>query len=542
MKKQFLAIFMILAILMTVGCAAPAGKTPSGSQDSSSSGGTAPSVEGGASQAEWGNVPPSSVGDGSFQRGEYYPRSGESYLGIDENPVKQVERDPLSTFSLKVDTAAYTNIVRYLQSGNLPPADAVRVEEMINYFNYEAEMRFDGHPFSIYTELGPSPFDPGKYMAFIRVKAREIEKRNLPSSNLTFLIDTSGSMDSYDKLPLLKEAFSLLVDTLDESDVVSIVTYAGSAGVVLDSVSGADKQTILRAIHSLQPGGSTAGADGILTAYALAEKNFRPGGNNRVILATDGDFNVGTSDTDALSRLISEKRGSDIYLSVLGFGTGNIRDDIMETLAKDGNGNYAYISSVATAKKVLVDELASNLFTIADDVKAQVEFNPKAVQDYRLIGYENRQLEDRDFEDDTKDAGEIGVGTDVVFMYELTLRGGGQQPGLKYSANHETTEAIAYADELFEVRIRYKQPGQPNSQLMTRPVVYGDIARTSSADYDFACSVALFGALLRGSPYAGRMSIAEISAMASESLGRDEGGYRVAHLDVLREYRRVTNR
>ena len=537
MKKQILAIFMTLILIITVGCsaAAPAADAPTASAEEPSY--ATPAEEPSYNYGPAAPAQPAPPMDGGYYDEEYYPRSGENYLQIDENPLKQVESQPLSTFSLKVDTAAYTNVVRYIESRSLPPVDAVRIEEMINYFNYEAEMPFGQHPFSIYTELGPSPFDSSKHMAFIRVKARDIDKQNLPNSNLTFLIDTSGSMNSFDKLPLLKEAFSLLVDTLGEDDVVSIVTYAGNAGVVIDSVSGEDKQTILRAIDNLSPGGSTAGAKGIQTAYALAEKNYRPGGNNRVILATDGDFNVGTSNTNELSRMISNKRGSGIYLSVLGFGTGNIRDDIMETLAKDGNGNYAYINSVATAKKVLVDELTSNLFTIADDVKAQVEFNPATVQDYRLIGYENRQLNNRDFEDDSKDAGEIGVGTDVVFMYELTLRGSTQSSGLKYGDNHAQDVQIAHADELFEVRIRYKQPGQQVSQLMTQPVVFGDIARINSDDYNFACSVAAFGHLLRNSPYAGRVTMEDVSSLASQSLGRDEGGYRVAYLDTIRQYR-----
>lgn len=481
--------------------------------------------------------------------GQYYGR-GETYRDIDESSEKRVETDPLLTFSLKVDTAAYTNVVRYLESDQLPPADAVRIEELINYFNYDAMPSFGSDPFAILTEVGPSPMDPRKALAMVRVKAREIDKEALPASNLTFLIDSSGSMESYDKLPLLKDAFGLLVDTLGEGDTVSIVTYAGSSAVVLDSVSAVDKDAVMDAIHSLSAGGSTAGANGILTAYALAERNFIPGGNNRIILATDGDFNVGVTDIEELNRLVAEKRGNGVYLSVLGFGTGNIRDDIMETLSQNGNGNYSYINSVATARKVLVEELSSNLYAIADDVKAQVEFNPANVAGYRLIGYENRMLENRDFADDRKDAGEIGVGTDVVILFELELREGVGVPtgqDLKYGGQQAVPVFTgsgegAYPDELFEVRIRYKQPGAATSNLMLRPVALSDITDANTSDYRFAASVAAFGHLLRGSPYAGDASIEKVIALAEGSLGADEGRYRAAHLETLRRYRYMTRR
>ncbi len=420
-------------------------------------------------------------------------------------------------------------------AGSMPPIDAVRTEELINYFSYEEPLSFGRDPFAIYTEIGPSPFERGKYMALVRVKSREIDKSALPQSNLTFLIDTSGSMADYDKLPLLQEAFDMLADTLGERDRVSIVTYAGSSEIALHSVSGADKTAMRRAIYSLTAGGSTAGANGIITAYEMAESNFLEGGNNRVILATDGDFNVGLSDIDSLNELISRKRDSGVYLSVLGFGTGNLRDDVMETLATNGNGNYSYIDSVRTAQKVLVDELASNLFTIADDVKAQVEFNPANVKSYRMIGYENRTLANEDFEDDTKDAGEIGVGTDVVVMFELELESGAS-PSLKYQDNELAPAPGAYGDEFFEERIRSKNPGESRSIEMIQPAKYEDFIARNTSDVTFACCVAKFGDALRE----GRISndqIRSIYASAQEALGSDEGGYRVDFLELLREVR-----
>lgn len=462
--------------------------------------------------------------------------NGESYLTIDENLAKSTAVESMLTLSLKVDSAAYTNVVRYIESGNLPPRDAVRTEELINYFSYDGEMSFDSEsPFAISAEVGPSPFSENRYMAFLRVKSKDIDKSLLPPSNLTFLIDTSGSMDSYDKLPLLKEALALLVETLDEEDRVSIVTYAGTSEIVLDSASGDDKRRILSAINSLRASGSTAGASGIKTAYALAEKNYLEGGNNRVILSTDGDFNVGLSDTDALAELVGEKRGNGVYMSILGFGTGNIRDDIMETLSKEGNGNYSYIYDLDDAEKVLVEELAANLFTVADDVKAQVEFNPQNVRSYRLIGYENRSLRNEDFEDDTKDAGEIGAGTDVVMMFELELHG--TETGLKYPQG--SSGEPDFSNELFELRLRYKQPGETESLLMTKPVFFADISKEGSDDFRFASSVAAFGHLLRGSTQAGDVTIEDVTALAEDAVGRDSAGYRREYLKLLEKYRRL---
>lgn len=449
--------------------------------------------------------------------------NGESYLPIEENPEQAAKEESTVTFSLKVDTAAYSNVSRYIESGNLPPKDAVRTEELLNYFRYEQPLENGDDPFAVYTEVGPSPFHAEKQMAFIRVKTPEVDKSKLPPCNLTFLIDTSGSMDSYDKLPLLKTAFSLLVETLTENDKVSIVTYAGSSEIVLDSVSGDNKAEILDAIYNLTAEGSTAGADGIRTAYALAEKNFKKNGNNRVILATDGDFNVGISNTDALAELIGEKKDGGVYLSILGFGTGNIRDDIMETLSKNGNGNYAYIDTAQTAKKVLVEELGGNLFTVADDVKAQIEFNPEVVKSYRLIGYENRMLNNEDFDDDRKDAGEIGAGTDVVALFEIEPVSGRVDP-------HASP---------FEVRIRYKNPGESESKLFTKSTLDAGPDGSASTDFGFACSVAAFGHLLRNSEYTGDATIGTVLALAQKNLGRDPGGYRQEYISLLKKYQRL---
>ena len=473
---------------------------------------------------------------------EGYDPSGESYLVIDENQKIQTAQDSTLTFSLKVDTASYNNVQRFIESGNLPPKDAVRTEELINYFRYDTDFLLHSDPFSIYAEIAPSPFDTDTYLAFVRVKTEDIDKSDLPRSNLTFLIDSSGSMSSYDKLPLLKESFALLIETLSEDDVVSIVTYAGESRIVLDSVSGADKSRILNAINSLNAGGSTAGGEGIKTAYALAEKNFIIGGNNRIILATDGDFNVGVSTNEELSRLVKSKKDGGVYLSILGFGMGNIRDDLMETLSKDGNGNYSYINSLRTAQKVLVDELTGNLFTIADDVKAQIEFNPENVKSFRLIGYENRLMSDKDFADDTKDAGEIGAGTDLIILFEIELVNPPGAIELKYQSApvaDTVSSGSQYADELFEVRIRFKNPGESESNLITLPVKFENLREYGSIDFNFACSVAAFADLLRNSQYSASASPDRILAIAEDSLSKDNGGYRADFLELLDQYRRL---
>ena len=452
----------------------------------------------------------------------YNYSGGEQYLEITENGEQIAKKNPEATFSLKVDTASYSNVKRYIEYGELPPADAVRTEELINWFSYDEPLKFEkGSPFAFYTEVGPSPFSEGKLLGMVRVGTREIDKASLPPSNLVFLIDVSGSMESYDKLPLLKEAFSMLTENLDGNDVVSIVVYASGTGVVLSGARGSDSNKINAAISNLRAGGSTAGAGGIQLAYELAEEYYVDGGNNRVILATDGDFNVGIQSIDELSGFISEKRGSGVYLSVLGFGTGNIREDIMETLAKDGNGNYNYIDDIRTAEKVLVDELASNLFTVAADVKAQIVFNPEEVYSYRLIGYENRMLKKKDFDDDTKDAGEIGAGSDVIALFEFTPTDG--------------IFAVSKSRNLFDVRIRYKDPGDSKSKLIEFPVGGESMPRYNTSDFGFVSAVAMFGEFLRGQADAGYEVVYDIIDLAEGNLGEDEFGYREDFLDLLDE-------
>ncbi|MDR1542644.1 MAG: VWA domain-containing protein [Clostridiales bacterium] len=463
----------------------------------------------------------------------------EGYIPITENQWNTALGNPVMTFSLKVDSASYRNAARYLNSGILPPRDAVRIEEFINYFNYDTPLPETDSPFSIYTEIGPSIFGSGKRLAFVRVKSKSIDRSNLPKSNLTFLIDTSGSMDSYDKLPLLKTAFQMLVDTLTDDDVVSIATYAGSSSILLDSVPGGQGRRIMDAIQNLEASGSTAGADGINTAYELAEKNFLQNGNNRVILATDGDFNVGVSSLEELKALISAKRKTGVYLSVLGFGTGNLKDNVMETLAKNGNGNYGYIDNVSAAKKILVDELNTSLYAIAEDVKAQIEFNPALVESYKLIGYENSIIPNQDFDNDAKDAGEIGVGTDVVLMFEVQLKEGSsdEQGVLKYQAATPTEQEDGdYSDELLEVRIRYKNPGESESKLIANPVSINAITDRNSTDFNFASAVAGFGSILAGS---NDVSIEDVQRLAIDSMGEDKGGYRKEFADLTNKYKAI---
>ncbi len=531
MKKLKLTAIVLAFVLLFSACAA---------------GGTAPSSAGIPAPATEEQYPSNdsyySEPQMLYQNDDWYDEdfSNEDYLAIQENRFFSVAQNAVTTFSLKVDTAAYNNVERYIQNGGLPPVDAVRTEELLNYFSYDQKLNFDGNsPFALYTEVGPSPFDASKQLAFIRVKTREIAKELLPPSNIVFLIDTSGSMAAYDKLPLLQTAFEMFTETLDKDDRVSIVTYAGSSAVVLDSVSGASKDKIIRAINQLSAGGSTAGADGINTAYKLAAQNFIEDGNNRIILATDGDFNVGVSDLGGLQDLITEKRDSGIYLSILGFGTGNLKDSTMETLATHGNGNYSYINSVKAAEKVLVDELAANLFTVANDVKAQLEFNPENVKSYRLIGYENRRMKNEDFENDRKDAGEIGAGSDVVALFEIELANA-DDSGLKYAQSDARVPADnRYSDELFEVRIRYKDPGSAESKLITRPVKLDDIKTKPTSDFTFASSVAIFGHLLRDSEYLGDATIDDAISMAEDSTGKDANGYRRDYVKLLKDYRRL---
>ncbi len=465
---------------------------------------------------------------------------GETYDSIEENPFLVARANPLSTFSIDVDTAAYSNIRRYINQGQLPPKDAVRIEELINYFNYEYPQPEGDKPFSITTELAESPWNPNHKLVHVGLQGKSIANETLPPSNLVFLLDVSGSMEEPNKLPLLKTAFRLLVNELRSQDKVSIVVYAGSAGVVLPPTPGNQKDQILAAIDKLQAGGSTAGGEGIQLAYKLAQENLIKSGNNRVILATDGDFNVGVSSDSELVKLIEEKREAGVFLTVLGFGDGNLQDAKMEKLADKGNGNYAYIDNQLEARKVLVKEIGGTLLTIAKDVKIQVEFNPTKVQAYRLIGYENRKLQNQDFNDDKKDAGELGAGHAVTALYEIIPVGVqsdvklSDTDALKYQKN--TVEKAAYQnDELMQVKLRYKAPNGTTSQLIQQPVVDKTVKLAQASDnFKFAAAVAEFGMVLRESEYKGNANFGEVLRLASESQGDDLDGYRAEFVRLVK--------
>lgn len=469
-----------------------------------------------------------------------YPKEAntESYDYIKENAFIDPLKVPLSTFSIDVDTASYSNVRRFLTDLELPPVDAVRIEEMVNYFPYDYPPPRKNKAFSITTEISVCPWNPEHHLVLVGLKGKDIEPENLPPSNLVFLVDVSGSMDEPEKLPLLIESFKLLTHELQPRDRVAIAVYAGSAGLVLPSTPGNDKKTIIRALDRLQAGGSTAGGEGIILAYDIAEKNFLEEGNNRVILATDGDFNVGPSSDSEMERLIEEKRKKGIFLTVLGFGMGNYKDSKMEKIADKGNGNYFYIDSILEANKVLVNDLRKTLFTIAKDVKIQVEFNPVRVKSYRLLGYENRLMAAEDFDDDTKDAGEIGAGHTVTALYEIVPWSKGEKPNktyeLRYLRPQIKTEAFG-SPEWMNVKIRYKKPGGTKSTLLTRPLKNPVTPlKKASTNLRFASSVAEFGLLLRNSPNKGKASFESILDRASGALGDDRYGYRKEFLKLVK--------
>ena len=452
----------------------------------------------------------------------------EAYDRIDDNPFRRVTLDPLSTFSIDVDTASYANVRRFLNSGSLPPKDAVRIEELVNYFRFDYPRPANGEPFSVTTEIAACPWNSRHRLALIGLQANPFETDAMPPRNLVFLLDVSGSMMPPDKLPLIKTAMRMLVDTLTERDRIAIVVYAGASGLVLPSTSGANKDRIHQAIAQLEAGGSTNGAAGITLAYQVAQDHFARGGINRVILATDGDFNVGVTNQGDLTRLIEEKRATGIFLSVLGVGTGNVKDSTMEKLADRGNGNYAYLDSLHEARKVLVKEAGATLVTVAKDVKIQVEFNPQNVSAYRLIGYENRVLRNQDFNDDKKDAGEIGAGHTLTALYEIVPAGVEiETPSvdpLKYQRPTQTTTTTAGRDELMTVKLRYKAPDGDESRLIAVPVKN----RTTdlSANVGFAAAVAEFGMMLRQSEHRGSSSWQDAAALARRFRGSDPDGYR----------------
>jgi len=464
---------------------------------------------------------------GHYKRRNRPVTSNESYNKIEENIFKLVKAAPLSTFSIDVDKAAYSNIRRMINNGIAIPKDAVKIEEMINYFNYNYPQPKDKHPFAIDTEYAQTPWNKDTKLVKIGLQGKVIPLDDVPASNLVFLLDVSGSMDSPNKLPLLKSAFKLLTNQLRTQDKISIVVYAGAAGVVLPPTSGDEKIKIEEALNNLNAGGSTAGGAGIKLAYKIARENFIKNGNNRVILATDGDFNVGLSSDRAMEDLIEEERESGVFLTALGFGMGNYKDSKLESLAQTGNGNHAYIDSMQEARRVLGTEFGGTIYTIAKDVKIQVEFNPDHVQAYRLIGYENRLLNDEDFKDDKKDAGELGSGHSVTALYEIIPPGVKSDylkdiDGFKYSSQVPTGNK---SDELLTVKFRYKEPDAKKSNLIEE-VVYTASEKEMSQDFKFISSLGLFGMILRESDYTNKQGIDLVLELAEKGRGKDEEGYR----------------
>ena len=540
-KVQLLALVLVLCGLLTagyfVGCAQKFAHAPMQ--------GWGPVARSPAA----GMAAPAAATDADTELAEVRdnrePFNTESYDHVVENEFRLVAQRPLSTFSIDVDTASYSNVRRFLTHGQLPPRGAVRIEEMINYFDYDYRPpeSSDEQPFAVHVEEAGCPWAPKHRLARIGLKGKVIESDKRLASNLVFLLDVSGSMQPENKLPLLRKAMKLLVEQLDERDRVAIAVYAGASGLVLPSTSCDDKRRIVRALDRLSAGGSTNGGAGIQLAYKVAVENFIPGGVNRVILATDGDFNVGLTSQSDLIQMIEAKARSGVFLTVLGFGMGNYKDSRLEKLADKGNGNYAYIDTPAEAKKVLVEQMTGTLITIAKDVKIQVEFNPAVVAAYRLIGYENRILRKEDFNDDTKDAGEIGAGHAVTALYEV-VPAGVEVPApavdaLKYQAPPARVES-AQGGEMMTVKLRYKAPDGDASRRIEVPVA-GRTVRFSEAseDFRFAAAVASFGMILRGSKHRGSYTLAAVEELASASLGRDRHGYRKEFLQIVGKARRL---
>lgn len=476
---------------------------------------------------------------------EYSQRyNTEGYSAISENGFRNVRNAPLSTFSIDVDNASYSNVRRFINNGQMPPVDAVRIEEMINYFAYSYPEPTGEHPFSVYTEVATCPWNSRNLLLHVGLKGKSIDKRELPASNIVFLIDVSGSMEDPNKLPLLKSAFRMLVNELRPIDRVAIVVYAGAAGVVLESTPGNRKETIISSLDRLQAGGSTAGGAGLRLAYEIAARNFIDGGNNRIILATDGDFNVGSSSNAEMERMIEKERDRGVFITVLGFGMGNYKDDKMEIIANKGNGNYAYIDNIQEARKVLVKEFGGTLFTIAKDVKFQIEFNPANVESYRLIGYENRLLNDEDFNNDKKDAGEMGSGHTVTALYEIVPSGreGGNTgvDPLKYQSQRQVVTATG--SELVTIKMRYKEPAGSQSRLFEEVVRTGERSfDRASENFRFSASVAAFGMMLRNSEYKGDLTYKRVIEMATSARGSDSDGYRAEFIRLVSSASEMTS-
>lgn len=458
----------------------------------------------------------------------------ESYARLDDNPFQLATQSPLSTFSIDVDTASYANVRRFLTQGTRPPKDAVRIEELVNYFPYRYPAPAGDSPFAVHSEVLPCPWSPTHRLVKLGLKGKELEAKTRPSANLVFLVDVSGSMAAPNKLPLLQKSLALLVQQLREDDRVAIVVYAGASGLVLPSTSGANRGRIIAALDELQAGGSTNGAAGIQLAYRTAEEGFRKGGINRVILATDGDFNVGVSSEGELTRLVEEKAKSGVALTVLGLGMGNYKDSMLEKLADKGNGNYAYLDTLSEAKKVLVEQASGTLVTIAKDVKLQVEFNPARVQAYRLIGYENRLLRSEDFNDDKKDAGDLGAGHTVTALYEIVPHGEKvelpQVDPLRYQPAREVPAPMAASSELMTVKLRYKAPERDTSRMLSFPIV--DAMSEASSEARFVAGVVEFGLLLRDSPHKGSANWNQALELARAGAGDDQ--YRLEFLELVK--------
>lgn len=495
------------------------------------------SAAGAKYEHEYKSAAPSMPTQDMYQQPQY---NTEEYDAIQENIFHDALRNPLSTFSIDVDAASYSNMRRFINNGQRPPKDAVRIEEMVNYFDYDYTQPTSEHPFNIITEISTAPWNNQHKLVHIGLQGKKIPTENLPASNLVFLIDVSGSMDQPNKLPLLKSSFKMLVNELRQQDHVAIVVYAGAAGLVLEPTSGAEKKKIIEALDNLEAGGSTAGGAGINLAYAVAKEHFKAGGNNRVILATDGDFNVGESSNGGMERLIEEKRKEGVFLTVLGFGMGNYKDSKMEILSDKGNGNYAYIDNITEAQKVLVNEFGGTLFTIAKDVKLQIEFNPTKVRAYRLIGYENRMLKSEDFNNDKKDAGELGSGHTVTALYEI-IPVGVESEFLKIDElKYQTTKvdpAASKSKELMTVKFRYKKPDEDVSKLIVHPLVDNQVAlNKTSDDFRWSASVAAFGMLLRESEYVKNFSYDQVVQMAQGAKGIDKEGYRIEFINMAKSF------
>ncbi len=539
MKSRFLAGLLVTALLTVAGCATTELPEPAPPTPSPAAASAPPPPPPPPPPAPPPPFPPGAAGSvvGLSIAAPPPDFNTEEYGVIDEAGFVSVTTTPLSTFSIDVDTASYANLRRFLRDGLLPPADAVRIEELINYFDYRYPEPATGDPFGIVTEMADCPWAPTHQLVHIGLRSPAVATAELPPNNLVFLLDVSGSMASADKLPLLKRAFALLVAKLRPQDQISIVVYAGAAGTVLPPTSGSQKARVIASLSQLEAGGSTAGGDGIRRAYALARESFMEAGNNRVILATDGDFNVGVSSEGELIDLIEQERDAGVYLTVLGFGTGNLQDSTMEQLADHGNGNYAYIDSLLEARRVLVEQMGATLLTVAKDVKLQVEFNPVHVKGYRLLGYENRRLRDEEFNDDTRDAGDLGAGHSVTALYEVIPADSDEPvPGADPLRYQQTTlSPDVAASEVLTVKLRYKRPEESESRLLARTLMMpADADAGPSTAFRFAAAVAEFGMLLRDSPYQGDAAYELVYQRAREALGEDEDGRRSELLSLVR--------